>query len=99
MAAGGSDDTTMTDAHGTPDTHGTSAHVPDVHGIAHQVVGPLGSAADHGADGHGHDDHAHAAEALGAVDWRMWGAGALGILAALAVTAAVVIGTGFAFGA
>jgi hypothetical protein len=99
MAAGGSDDTTMTDSHGTTDDHGPSAHVPDAHGGAHEVVGPHGSAADHGGDGHGHDDHAHAAETLGPIDWRMWGVGMLGVAAGLAVTAAVVIATGFAFNA
>jgi hypothetical protein len=99
MAAGGSDDTTMTDTDGTPDAPTASAHVPDVDGMAHEVVGPHGSAADHGGDGHGRDDHAHAAEALGPADWRMWAAGALGVLAGLAVAAAVVIATGFAFNA
>ena len=48
------------------------------------MVGPHGSADDHGED-HGHDDHAHGAAALGPLDLRAWGYGALGILAGLVV--------------
>jgi len=94
MAAGGHDETTMSDTHGT----GEHAHVPDVHGTSHAVEGAHGSTADHGDD-HGHDDHGHVSESLGPVDWPMWGAGVLGVLAALAVVWVFILGTGFTFGA
>lgn len=86
----------MTDPHGT---HGPSANLPDAHGSSTVVAGPHGEATDHGDDGHGHDDHAHAPEALGQVDWSMWGVGLLGVAAALAVMAGFVVATGFSFGA
>ena len=71
------------------DTHGT--HVPDQHGAP-------GAAADgHGDGGHGHD--ARGGDALGPIDWRMWGVGVLGVIAALIVTAGFVVATGFAFNA
>ncbi len=59
-----------------------AAHAPD----------PIHHADDHAA---GHDDHE--ADTLGPIDWRMWGIGALGVVAALAVAAAWVIATGFVF--
>jgi hypothetical protein len=63
------------------------------------------SSTDHGAHatapasgtGHGHDDHGHAADTLGPIAWKMWGAGILGVLAALAVLIGVVLATGFSF--
>jgi hypothetical protein len=66
------------------------------------------SSTDHGAHAapahdaghgtaHGHDDHGHAADTLGPIAWRMWGAGVLGVLAALAVVVGVVLATGFSF--
>ena len=59
------------------------------------MVGPHGSMDDHGAD-HGHDDHGHgSATALGPMDMRAWGAGALGILLGLAVVIAIALGGGF----
>lgn len=51
------------------------------------------------AAGHGHDDHGHAADTLGPIDWKMWGAGLLGLIAAAAVAAGVVLATGFRFNA
>jgi hypothetical protein len=63
--------------------HDASAHVPD----------PAHHADDHDA---GHDDH-HEADALGPIDWRMWGVGVLGVVAALAVVAAWVLATSFVF--
>lgn len=89
MGAGGGDHTTMSDH---------DAHVPDPHGSVREVAGAHGSTADHG-DGHGHDDHAHGSDALGPVDWTMWGVGAVGVLIAIAVAAAFVMATGFAFNA
>jgi hypothetical protein len=44
-----------------------------------------------------HDEHGHAADTLGPIDWKMWGAGVLGVIAALAVVATFVISTGFVF--
>ncbi len=77
----------MTDA---PDDH----PVHDEHGASHAVEGSHGSASDHGDD-HGHDDHAHASEALGPVDWRMWGVGVLGVIVALIVTAGLVAASAY----
>ncbi len=53
-----------------------------------------GAAADHGDDEHGHDT-----DSLGPIGWSMWGAGVLGVIAALIVTAGFVVATGFAFNA
>jgi hypothetical protein len=66
--------------------HDATAHAPD----------PV-----HHADGHdnghvGHDGHDDAGT-LGPFDWRMWGVGALGVIAALAVVAGWAIATDFAF--
>jgi hypothetical protein len=47
---------------------------------------------DHGDD-HGHDDHAHAEKALGPIDARAWGAGALGVILGLAMAACFVLAT------
>ena len=77
------------------DTHGT--HVPDQHGAPHATADGHAAADDHGDGGHGHD--AHGGEALGPIDWRMWGVGVLGVVAALIVTAGFVVATGFAFNA
>ena len=48
---------------------------------------------DHGDD-HGHDDHAHAAEGLGPIDVRAWGAGILGVILALVIAACFALATG-----
>jgi ABC-type Zn2+ transport system substrate-binding protein/surface adhesin len=98
MAAGGTDDTTMTEPHGTPEAHDERDHVPDTHGTSHAVEGTHGSSSDHGDDG-GHDDHGHVATALGPIDWPMWAVGAIGVLVAIVITAGFVIATGFAFNA
>ena len=86
----------MSDPHGTGGGH--AAHVPDTHGTSHAVEGTHGSLADHGDD-HGHDDHGHAADALGPIDWPMWGVGVLGVALALVMTACLVLATGFSFSA
>ena len=52
------------------------------------------AAAAHGT-GHGHDEHGHAADMLGPIDWTMWAVGLLGVVAALVVVAAFVLGTHF----
>jgi hypothetical protein len=77
----------------------TDPHVSDAHGTSREVAGPHGSTADHGGDGHGHDDHAHGPEPLGPFDRTMWGVGVLGVVAGLAVVAAIVAATRFSFGA
>jgi len=89
----------MSESHGTQDAPAAGAHVPDAHGDSKVVAGPHGSTADHGDDGHGHDDHAHVSEALGPIDWTMWGVGLLGVAVALAMTLGFVLSTGFSFGA
>ncbi len=73
------------------DMHGTNG--PDQHGST-QAADDHGSADDH-ADGHGHGDHA--GETLGPIDWRMWGAGAVGVVSALIVVAGFVAATNFSF--
>jgi hypothetical protein len=47
---------------------------------------------DHGDD-HGHDDHAHADAPLGPIDIWAWGAGALGVVLGIAMTACFVLAT------
>ena len=74
------------------DTHGT--HVPDQPGSSHAAAEGHGAADSHG-DGHGHD--AHVGEALGPIDWTMWGVGVLGVVAALIVVAGFVAATDFSF--
>ncbi len=72
----------------TADSH-PNPHVDD------SMVGPHGSAEDHG-DAHGHDDHAHAAAtALGPMDRAAWSAGLLGLLLGLAVAAALATSSGY----
>lgn len=91
----------MSETSGThADPHGaaTGTHVPDEHGASHAVDGVHGSTADHG-DGHGHDDHGHPTQALGPIDWPMWGVGVLGVVVGLIVTAGLAVATGFAFNA
>jgi hypothetical protein len=66
----------------------TDTHRPDSH-AGESMVGPHGTAEDHGDD-HGHDDHAHGAEELGPIDVPMWGAAALGIVLGLIVLFAFV---------
>ncbi len=63
--------------------HDATAHAPD----------PAYHTDDHEADHGGHD----AAGTLGPVDWRMWGVGVIGVIAALAVVAGWAIATDFAF--
>jgi hypothetical protein len=55
----------------------------------------------HHADQHDaeHDAHAHHEDSLGPIDWRMWFAGALGVVAGLVTVAGFVAATGFDFGA
>ncbi|MCJ7709510.1 MAG: hypothetical protein MUQ32_01640 [Chloroflexi bacterium] len=82
------------------DTHGTNG--PDQHGSTQAAADNHGSADDHGstddhADGHGHDDHG--GETLGPIDWRMWGAGVVGVVSALIVVAGFVAATDFSFAA
>lgn len=67
---------------------------PDPH-AGEAMVGPHGSPDDHGGD-HGHDDHAHAGDGqLGPVDVAAWGAGAIGILAGLAVAVVMASSAGW----
>ena len=46
----------------------------------------------------GHDaGHDHAADSLGPIDWKMWGVGLVGVIAALIVVGCFVVSTGFVF--
>jgi hypothetical protein len=54
-------------------------------------------AMDSGHGDGGHDEHGHAADALGPIDWRMWGVGVVGVVSALIVLAGFVVATGFVF--
>ena len=47
---------------------------------------------DQGGD-HGHDDHGHPEEALGPIDLAAWGAGAVGVVLGLAMTACFILAT------
>ncbi|MDP2349685.1 MAG: hypothetical protein Q8M74_00835 [Chloroflexota bacterium] len=48
-------------------------------------------------DQHG-DDHAHGGgDALGPIDWTMWGVGVLGVVAALVIVAGFALATNFSF--
>jgi hypothetical protein len=80
----------MSDAHPGPDAghHPADAHAADPH-----AAGPDAAAhGDHPSDhGDGHDGHD--GMGLGAIDWRMWTAGVLGVAAGLVVVAAFVMGT------
>jgi len=53
--------------------------------------------ADAGHDAGHPDEHGHAADSLGSFDWRMWGVGVVGVVAALIVVACFVVSTGFVF--
>ncbi|HJP87437.1 MAG TPA: hypothetical protein VJ850_00155 [Candidatus Limnocylindrales bacterium] len=65
------------------------SHAPSPH-AGESMVGPHGSADDHGED-HGHDDHGHAGtDALGPIDLPMWGAAVLGIVLGLVILFAFV---------
>jgi hypothetical protein len=83
MAAGGSDETIMSDMHGTQQVQAAGAHGP---------------ADGHDAGSHD-NDHGHPGDTLGPIDWPMWGVGVLGVVLALAVVAGFVLATGFSFGA
>jgi hypothetical protein len=65
--------------------HGATAHTPD----------PAHHADQH--DGGPHDEHGHHADAIGPIDWQMWGVGVLGVIVALVVTAGFVVATQFVF--
>jgi hypothetical protein len=83
MRAGGTDETIMSDTHGTQQAHAAGAH---------------GSPGGHGAGSHD-DDHGQAGDTLGPIDWTMWGVGVLGVALALLVAAGFVLATGFSLGA
>ena len=68
----------------------SSQHPDDVPGHAGAVAHHTTD--DHGED-HGHDDHAHEEEPLGPIDVRAWGAGILGMVLGLAMTACFVLAT------
>jgi len=53
-----------------------------------------GTAAPHGDT---HDAGGHDTDNLGPIDWRMWGVGVVGVIAALVVVAGFVAAAGFTF--
>lgn len=67
----------------------------DAHAAAetayHQDAGGHGDAGSHG-DAGGHGD-GHGGEPLGPIDWRAWGAGAVGAVAAVIVAGALYLTT------
>jgi hypothetical protein len=63
------------------------APMTDAHGTPESP-----SEKDHAPDGHG-------GMALGPIDWPMWGAGIVGVVFAVIVTAAFVVATAFSFSA
>jgi len=69
---------------------------PDAHAQDHGDSGLDGGPDDHGHGG-GHDDHGHGGTALGPIDWKMWGIGLIGVIAALIVVAGFAAATGFNF--
>ena len=77
----------MTEPHGTPESHSERDHAPDAHGAA---VG-------HEEGAHGHDEHGHGGMSLGPIDWRMWLVGVIGLGVGAIVTAGFVVATGFSF--
>jgi hypothetical protein len=50
----------------------------------------------HHADAH---DGGHDADALGPIDWAMWGVGVVGVVAALVIVAGFALATHFSFAA
>ena len=70
----------------------SETHRADPH-AGESMVGPHGSADDHGED-HGHDDHGHGGEALGPINLPMWGAAVLGIVLGLIVVFALAQAAG-----
>ena len=63
----------------------------DAHAAAgHDAITHAGGAQGHHEDAHG-DAHGHGDEALGPIDWRAWGAAALGIASAGAVVAVLLV--------
>lgn len=78
------------------DTHDPSQAADEAHGSAPDP-GAHGDVHDAHGDGHAdaHDPHGHVTEPLAGIGWAMWGAGILGIAAALVITAAFVVATGF----
>ena len=65
----------------------------------HASHGTAAAQGDDNGDAHGHDAHGHGADTLGAIDWRMWGVGVVGVVVALVVVAGFVAATGFTFNA
>lgn len=66
-------------------------HVRDAHAAtSHDAVTHAGGAQGHHEDAHG-DAHGHPDETLGPIDWRAWGAAALGIASAAAVIAVLYV--------
>ena len=61
----------------------------------HSTAAAHADTADAGHDAGHHDAHGHAVDTLGPIDWKMWGVGVVGVVAALIVVACFVVSTGF----
>jgi hypothetical protein len=81
------------------DEHAAGAADPDPRAADGVVAETLGTAPDHAGAGHGHDDHGSDDEALGPIDWAMWGVGALSVALGLVVAAGLAAASGFVPGA
>jgi len=53
--------------------------------------------AAHGGHDGSHDAHGHDGPGPGPIDWKMWGIGVLGVIAALIIAGGFVLATSFSF--
>jgi hypothetical protein len=78
--------------HGTIQPEGGG---PATAGAAPEAAAGAGRAADeHHVDAHDPDGHGHGS-ALGPIDWRAYGAGAIGAALGLVVAAVLAVSTGY----
>lgn len=85
---------------GTPEGHTAEAPAADEYGKKGTPAGELSPAVPHAADAEKLDSDAeevgadhHAQQSLGPIDWRAWGAAALGMLICLGMAAAFALPT------
>lgn len=78
---------------GTPEGHTAEAPAADEYGKKGTPAGELSPEVPHVADAEEAEADHHAAQSLGPIDWRAWGAAALGILIALGIAGAFALPT------